>query len=91
MKASLIYCRQFQAVRSAKGDGVANTASLDVEKSKVVESGADSALLTASLLPQDLPAEVLIKEPKKRGRKPNPKKEVPSFSIEEKETILEFT
>lgn len=76
MKASLIYCRQFQAVRSAKGD----------EKPKV---------LTPSL-PQDLPTEAQevvepIKEPKKRGRKPNPKKEVPQFLIEEKETILEFT
>jgi hypothetical protein len=88
MKASLIYCKQFQAVRSSKGD---------VEKSKVVGSDTDRALLTPSLVPQDIgtPAEVPIecqtKEPKKRGRKPNPKKEVPSFSIEEKETILEFT
>lgn len=34
---------------------------------------------------------VEVKEPKKRGRKPNPKKEVPQFVIEEKETILVFS
>ena len=77
MKASLIYCRQFQAVRSAKDPK---------PKEEVI-----------SLVPQDISTPVELqevasqKEPKKRGRKPNPKKEVPSFSIEEKETILEFT
>ena len=84
MKASLIYCRQFQAVRSAKGD----------EKPKVLTPSLPQDLPTEAqevVEPTELTATLLLKEPKKRGRKPNPKKEVPQFLIEEKETILEFT
>lgn len=52
------------------------------------------------VIPKDEPVVVVsvseakpeeVKEPKKRGRKPNPKKEVPQFVIEEKETILVFS
>lgn len=76
MKASLIYCRQFQAVRSAKDPK---------PKEEVV------APPLATEVQEAISSTEPVKEPKKRGRKPNPKKEVPQFLIEEKETILEFT
>jgi hypothetical protein len=82
MKASLIYCKQFQAVRSAK-------VGVEVPLPQVVVS-PDSASLA-------IPAEAAVEskeekpEPKKRGRKPNPKKELKPFVIEEKEVILDFS
>jgi len=72
MKASLIYCKQFQAVRSAKITPVEPV---------------------PAPVPEPLPAPVPepIKEVKKRGRKPNPKKEFKPFVVEEKEVILDFS
>lgn len=75
MKASLIYCKQFQAVRSAKVGVIEQTPAAEpiVEAPVVVESKEEKP------------------EPKKRGRKPNPKKELKPFVIEEKEVILDFS
>jgi hypothetical protein len=68
MKASLIYCRQFEA-RLSK-----------VVAEKVVEPQSTNGEKVAE-----------VKEPKKRGRKPNPKKEIPAFVVEKKDIILDFS
>jgi hypothetical protein len=79
MKPSLIYCKQFQASRPLK------VIPKDEPVVAVIVSAASGEPGVSEAKPE------AAREQKKRGRKPNPKKEVPQFVIEEKETILVFS
>jgi len=77
MRPSIVYCRQFQASRGLKED---------VKKEDPVAPDVPESIL-------ELPA-ISKLETNRRGRKPGSKKVVntgPTFKIEEREIIMDFS
>ena len=89
MKPSLIYCKQFEASRPL----VKTVVSVSEAKPTLCVIHPRESLPTSEAKPEvsEAKPEAPQKEQKKRGRKPNPKKEATKFVIEEKEVVLDFS
>jgi len=77
MRPSIVYCRQFQASRGLKDDQ---------KKEDPITPDVPESILEPPAMPKP--------EPKRRGRKPGSKKIVntgPTFKIEEREIIMDFS